>query len=272
MFGTPFVEVTWSPEKRCLFVKGRTARGLTQVLQAGFYPHYRYRDAQRPTKGSGARVRKGRTAALARGKWLDRDVGALCAQLKKTSGTDFAALLENDRHAFWRQRHPGLRPLCVWLQQHGWTPRTTQLCVGHAAWRLATRVDLVAKHQNGGWGIFELKCGFDGYYEASTGKNMLEPLYFCPDAPKWQHQLQLLVTKRLFEHTYPAARLYDTQGYVMRVGHDQRVQAVPLVEWNIRIVALVEAKLQATAQETRVQRKSRIRRARHKRKRKPSSE
>lgn len=275
MFSHPGVSVTWRADKRCLYFQGQAARGVTQVLQACFYPHYRYRDAQKHnTRAPRSKtiVRAKRGSALAQGKWLDRDVGALCTHLHKSATANLDLLLKTPEDRFWRQRHPGLRPLCVWMQQHGWTPKKTQLCVGNPTLRLATRVDLVAEHKNGTLGIFELKYGFDDYYEESTGKNMLAPLYFCSDAPRWQHQLQLLLTKTLFQHTFPNLPLHDVGGYVIRVGRDRSVEAFPLVRWNQHTLTLIDEKLKSTAHETRIQRKSRIRCARYKRKRKPTSE
>lgn len=104
------------------------------------------------------------------------------------------------------------------------------MAVGSESHRLGTLVDVVAapsshvvrsRHHNGyalhpdaKVIILEVKCGSQRTYRRHTGRPMRFPKSW-PDTPQAQHQLQLIVTRKLFELTYqtPVSRSYVVRLY-----------------------------------------------------------
>jgi hypothetical protein len=67
---------------------------------------------------------------------------------------------------------------------------------------LATLVDGVFLNAEGRVVLVELKCGFEGYVDRSTGA-MRGPFCALSNAPVNQHQIQIAFTRCMFERTFP---------------------------------------------------------------------
>jgi hypothetical protein len=126
-------------------------------------------------------------------------------------------------------------------------PMLSQYCVGSLDARLGTAVDIVAvrpEHvvrlpHGGGFQLrpgspvvlIELKCGFEDTYHKHTGQNMRVPLAHLDDSYANQHQLQLLLTRILFERTYRHQGHSVSEAAVLRV-HSAGVSWYPQRAWT----------------------------------------
>ena len=144
-------------------------------------------------------------------------------------------------------------------------PVASQVPVGSAKARLGTAVDLVCVHEDDllRWAdgcslrpgarvvLVELKCGYETNYERYVGP-MEAPLQRLNDSPHEQHQVQLLLTRILFERTFTrdgGPRVHDA--FVVRV-HAAGVTIVPTMHWTSEQQWEVFRVMESTCQRTPV--------------------
>lgn len=116
-----------------------------------------------------------------------------------------------DRLAGWRLNcHPYTREVFAALHRQGWEPVDAQVPCGAESVRVGTAVDLVCRPRRSRSlrqvVLIELKCGFRKYLRRYAG-HMNAPYTQINDSPFYQHQLQLNLTRLLFEHTFPQHRV-----------------------------------------------------------------
>lgn len=144
-------------------------------------------------------------------------------------------LLAGKTHAFTREFFRQLRknrmiPVQSQVAHARRCGTRAQVPVGSEAHRLGTMVDVVAapsshvarsRHHNSYTlragarvVLLEVKCGFQRAYRRHTGQRMRFPASWV-DTPQAQHQLQVAVTRALFELTYqtPIACAYILRLY-----------------------------------------------------------
>ena len=157
-------------------------------------------------------------------------------------------------------------------------PVASQLCVGSLDARLGTAVDVVCalstgvqRLPEGRWllrpgatvVLLELKCGWEQTYQRYCGR-MKAPLAHLTDSPEHQHQLQLLLTRILFERTYRGRGHAVSSAAVVRV-HSAGVTWYPQRAWTdqeqIAIwQALVARRLQPSTQAAHARERRRVQR------------
>jgi hypothetical protein len=160
------------------------------------------------------------------------------------------------------------------LQRRGLYPLAAQVPVGSLDARCGTAVDLVCVRTRAlGTAavrpgarlapgtpvvLIELKCGYDRTFRLYSGC-MKAPLAHLRDSPLEQHQLQLLVTRILFQRTYRTAHPV-ADAAVVRV-HGSGIEWVPQRAWTLEEeVAVFAALVRAREAPATTRRKSRAKR------------
>lgn len=110
--------------------------------------------------------------------------------------------------------HPFSRGFIALTKRLRLRPIGAQVVVRCERCNIATMVDGVFLNARGRVVLVELKCGFEGYVDRSTG-NMRGVFASFSDAPKNQHQIQLAFTRCMFERTFPELGTVD--GIVVRM-------------------------------------------------------
>lgn len=158
----------------------RHSRGVTKVIKRWFAPKFRFRNIKnRPTTVGGLPFRQARR----RGKLLDRQMVAYA----KSKNIPLKACEETRR-------------LIDYLSEQRLTVVSAQQVVGWSQARLGTCIDLVCTNHLQEYIIVELKRGC-AYRKCHTG----ERLAFVQaenDSLFNQHQIQLLISKILFQKTF----------------------------------------------------------------------
>jgi hypothetical protein len=138
--------------------------------------------------------------------------------------------------AGWRlQMHDYTKRFMRLLINRGWEPIGSQVVCGSSDARMGTAVDLVVRdtRNNDKIVVIELKCGFDRYLDRFHSQ-MLPPFEHMTDCPRFQFQVQLLMTRILFMRTFP--RLRDVQCVVVQVTQST-VNVIPLDVLFVRLGA-----------------------------------
>lgn len=159
------------------------------MLRRTFYPHH---DHKLCTIGKEKQRRTGnkrKRAAMKRGRALDASLDSLVEDPKT------------------RKLIAESRLIREYLQGQGVTPYKTQVEVYIDGIRLGTRLDLVGKDADGKMVIYEVKCGFRGYYEAHSKTPMREPFEHLNDSVRYQHQLQLAYGVDMFIKRNPGVEV-----------------------------------------------------------------
>ncbi len=180
-------------------------RGLTAVVRERYYPDYRF-------VASGTCVPKtGRDGGMSRGRRVDAEVerwirsrletDPVLARARESRPFSARRIVARARTAKER-RHPFSRAFIALMNRLGLRPVGAQVVVRDEQCDLATLVDGVFVDSGGRVVLVELKCGFEGYVDASTGF-LGPPFQKFTNAPKNQHQLQLAFTRCMFEKTFP---------------------------------------------------------------------
>ena len=166
-------------------------RGLTAVIKKNFFPDYVFVSGGAyipPTEGGVGWKKKKKKGAngMARGRLVDNQV-RLWIQGKPRNEKKF--------HLFSRAFIELTKMLKL-------TPVGAQVVVREESCNLATLVDAVFVNSKGKTVVVELKTGFEGYNETSTGK-MRGVFSYLTDCPANQHKVQLALTSAMFEKTFP---------------------------------------------------------------------
>jgi hypothetical protein len=191
---------------------------------------------------------------MATGELVDKELTALTALVCRDTGTleGFVAgyispTLTKKDHVAWTalrsKAHPFTIKIAQLLARLGLKPIAAQVPVARSDLMRATAADLICTDRDGHLFLFEIKCGFAGYYKRHTPYRMRKPLQAFDDSPYNQHQLQLLITVRMFEHTYArrlrgAAVLRATEAGVVSYDADSKLWAMwPAIE-HVFIVSI----------------------------------
>jgi len=189
-------------------------------MKEKFFPDYVYRHAiGAPVLDKigkvGATTKRGRGGGMARGRQVDNEIqrwiqegdvqGAVPLKPHRSvraskvpkgaqplqGGTGAQPLL-----------HPFSRAFIALTERLRLTPVASQVVVRDEQCNIATLVDAVFLNAKGRVVVVELKTGFEGYNDVSTGR-MLAEFAHLSNAPANQHKVQLAFTHAMFEMTFP---------------------------------------------------------------------
>lgn len=167
----------------------KRAKGITKFITKKFAPTYKYNKLQKRPKNVGGLSKR---QARNRGKLVDRQLTRYIHSKKTTA---YFCTPTNNLLAFFRDNHITLTH--------------SQFTVGYSKWRLATLVDLVAKTSSGKTLLIEVKTGCH-YRRCTTGGYLKHITPQTSDSKVHQHQLQILMCKRLFIKNFPCLPPPDT--------------------------------------------------------------
>jgi len=181
---------------RCL-----RGRGITAVMKEKFFPDYVFRHAigapvLDKTGRVGATTKRGRKGGMARGRQVDNEIQRWIQEGDVP--------LKNKKHKvpFHGELHPFSRAFIALTERLRLTPVASQVVVRDERCNIATLVDAVFLNAKGRVVVVELKTGFEGYNDVSTGR-MLAEFAHLSNAPANQHKVQLAFTHAMFEMTFP---------------------------------------------------------------------
>jgi hypothetical protein len=206
----------WDPKKNITRVERVVFKGITHKLSVTFWPNYVYEEAVKRPKRSPVFARRG----MQRGIRLDQElqmctnwmrehpqlkmIDFLCPELVQPS-----RLSEKQIEPFklmCKSLDASTLRIVNFLNEHGLVFYQSQLPVASMFLQVATGVDLVCQHEgNRGENkpvvLIEIKSGGLGYYEKSNGL-LKWPYQNQQNCPRNQHQLQLTLTRWLYEEDY----------------------------------------------------------------------
>ena len=159
-------------------------QGITKKLFLTFYPTYRFTGAISGfSNGVG-----GAGGGMRRGTKVDVEMRKACEDVRNGRAPTV-------HHPYAQKALKALQALQLKLVD-------AQVPVFCAATGFKTYIDIVCIDEKGVAVVVELKCGFRGYHDRSSGR-MLHEFKTLTNAPKNQHMLQLAITSRMFALTYP---------------------------------------------------------------------
>lgn len=177
----------------------RALKGVTKVLKSTFYRDFSLSLARKGVTPAHAAARfplpKGSKTGQQLGTFVEKQ---LCQAMKKPPKTEKGK----------KRLHPWTRELLRLLTHDlGLVIEKDQVPVRDKVGKLATGVDIVCRRkgvpQGGPVVLIEVKTGYRLKWRAHTGHKMAAPFQTKPDSPKWQHHLQLCLTRKLYELTFP---------------------------------------------------------------------
>ena len=191
---------------RCL-----RGRGITAVMKGKFFPDYVYRHAiGAPVLDKigkvGATTKRGRGGGMARGRQVDNEIQRWIQEgdaqgavpLKPHRSVRGSKVPKGPQPLL----HPFSRAFIALTERLRLTPVASQVVVRDEQCNIATLVDAVFLNAKGRVVVVELKTGFEGYNDVSTGR-MLAEFAHLSNAPANQHKVQLAFTHAMFEMTFP---------------------------------------------------------------------
>jgi hypothetical protein len=209
---------------RCL-----QGRGITAVMKEKFFPDYVYRHATGGpvvdrTGKVGAVTKKGRGGGMARGRQVDNEIqrwvkGTVEGHDNHHSSEETVPTIKppgglrnvkcpkkvkvkGEGARPWPSFHPFSRAFIALTERLRLTPVATQVVVRDERCNIATLVDAIFLNPKGRVVVVELKTGFEGYNDVSTGRMHAEFAHLT-NAPANQHKVQLAFTHAMFERTFP---------------------------------------------------------------------
>lgn len=215
--------------------------GLNVALQTAFYPHYSFKRADRGPlhKPKGDVPKNMHKIPKRRGRFTDRIIYQMTKLLQEedislkdilsdtpTKNCDIRALRKYCTDYVREQLVP-------YLIENKLTPIESQAKVYNLECRVGTCIDLVCRTASRKFAIFEIKTGFDTYYERHTGRKMNTPFQDVNDSPRWQHQLYLHFAVQMFAK-YREVEVDRTSCAVLRMCRDG-LQCYPLFEWGTEV-------------------------------------
>ena len=202
---------------RCL-----RGRGITAVMKEKYYKDYVYRGGAlcEQRAAVGGTKKPGRGGGMARGRQVDNEIQRWVQEGAAQGATPLKPPrgLERSKDPKGKEGtqalHPFSRAFIALTQRLHLTPVATQVVVRNEQCNIATLVDAVFLNAKGRIVVVELKTGFEGYNDVSTGR-MLAEFAYLTNAPASQHRVQLAFTKEMFEMTFP--EFGDVDGLLIRM-------------------------------------------------------
>lgn len=226
--------IEWCPFRQAFVYQDKQfIRGLTPILKRVFYPLFEYNRANHGlTTGVTVNASGGRHKGLVKGIKIDEEI---------------THIINVERQVSQSKCHPTTWRFFSSLRERGLRPIKAQVVVGSKEINVATRMDVLCMDNDSktpGYVVLELKTGYLHYYDRHTGNTMPAPLEVLPDSPYNQHQLQVGMTRWLFEKTYPRSQVKNA--FVVVLSSDGRVvwiKEMDLIRRHISsIVELIRVK------------------------------
>ena len=172
-----------------------------------YYPEYVFTPGRGAWSGEGGvPKKKKKDRGMARGRRVDVEVERWIKRglrpLRPPLASEVTGGLRGGTPLLDEPTHPLARAFVALTRRLRLVPAGAQVVVRDEQIDLATLVDGVFVNERGRVVLVELKCGFEGYNDASNGR-MRRPFQKFTNAPKNQHQLQLAFTRCMFERTFP---------------------------------------------------------------------
>jgi hypothetical protein len=216
-YGNPVQSYVFK-NKRCIYFGNKVwSRGVTTIIRKYFAPTYAFKKLKRVKYPRGLPKR----SAIRRGHAIDRTLQCW------TEG-----------HYSKRFRLIEPKAIIQAFEDRTWKPLSSQLAVAWPNARLATRLDLVLHDtlQNEIL-IVEIKSGC-GYRNLANGK-MKHILPSITNSALNQHQLQVLIGKRLFQKTYPNHTL-TTRCVLVYVSIDGHIDIIEESDFTVKYTESIE--------------------------------
>lgn len=228
--------VQWNTSANTVIVNGVYHRGLTDVLKSTFYPSYNVQQSNRGPKGPALAVRPHRS----QGKYLGRRV-------------------DQELKQFYDHKNPSCcaesTAVINYLADQKLQVVYSQFPVADSDLRLCTAIDLVTQTPDGTLVLIEVKTGYHNYRHRFQ-RTMAGPYQQLNDSPYHQHQLQLLLSTRLFRDSFPSQICRAELLYTTPHG----VTVHPLLEiFNDSMMQITRRLLRSSKTETKKIRRRRIR-------------
>jgi hypothetical protein len=151
----------------------KMAKGLTSYMRDRFYPDYVFCGLKVLGGHSGHSdfYKRGRDVDLEIRRWVE--TGASVS-------------------------HPYSKKFVMWVEYKKLVAVHAQLAVGDA--KIRTFIDVILKDRRGRHIVVEVKTGFHGYHDASSGL-MRKEFSFLSNSPRNQHLLQAAFSEQLYRRT-----------------------------------------------------------------------
>ena len=136
------------------------------------------------------------------------------------------------------------------FRQKKWIPVDTQVVVGCTVSRIATAIDIVARHfETNRLILIELKTGYDGTFVEYNGHSMLAPFSHLAATPRHFAWLQLTWSWMLWATTFPRRRVRHSDVMVLHVveGREPTLHAIPPEFGLVAVDALRSLMTRSTA-------------------------
>lgn len=160
--------------------------GLTAFLKSRFYPDYEFKveNVRGGHAGYADSYRRGREVDLQIRRWIDHGDSV---------------------------EHPYAKKFVAWVLCKKFTPVAAQVAAGGS--RLRTFIDAILRDRDGKLFVVEIKTGFHGYHDVSSGR-MQREFAFLSNAPRNQHLLQAVFSEQLHAK-HSATRIHGS--FVLRI-------------------------------------------------------
>lgn len=208
-------EIKWDFNNKRFTINGRAVSGVHPTIHSLFYPNYSFLQARARAQHNVPVGQRHRYYGMRAGTSLDNTLDKSVALFVRTGTKPDILRINGLLKYFW-----------VMCDKKQWVPVASQLTVGCATLRCATRIDVVCKDTHGNTVLLEIKRGYSYLNEASHMMNA--PFTDRNNCPKNQHQLQLLLNRELYRRTYPQRVIGGC--YVCRFEEDN-VTIYPLEAW-----------------------------------------
>lgn len=133
------------------------------------------------------------------------------------------------------------------FRRNGWVPVDTQVVVGCTETRVATAIDIVAKHfETGRLILLEIKTGYNGTFIEYDGCNMLSPFEDMTASPRHFAWIQLTWTWLLWAKTFPRRKVRHSDVMVLHVveGQEPTLHTIP-PQFGIKAVTAIRNAMNA---------------------------
>jgi hypothetical protein len=217
----------WDSKNKVIVLNTNTvyARGLTKTLDSCFSPEFSIKVALKGVeKNLKTRKRGGKSTGITVDNQVER--WASSQNVPKP--------------------HPKFLKLKNELTSRGYTPLVSQLTLGCNALRLGTKIDLLCRNRTGGLVLFELKCGFEDYYDVQNQGFMLFPFQDLKQSFRNKHYIQLWISCWLFQHSshkYSGEKLENA--FILHIYSDDsnilKLDIDPIPPWIVSDTERLEA-------------------------------
>lgn len=161
--------------------------------------------------------------------------------------------------AHMEQWSPSTMKIIELFRQKQWIPVDTQVVVGSTRSRIATAIDIVARHfETNRLILIEVKTGYDGTFVEYNGHSMLAPFSHLAATPRNFAWLQLTGSWMLWAETFPhRRRIRHSDVMVLHVveGRDPTLHPIPPEFGLVAVEALRSSLLSAAVASTKTTKK-----------------